>query len=190
MSICRPSRTDGRNSLSDETQNSIGVAVPLGRQEVSGNRTIGTLLDTLMARDYAGLGSTQIANLESSSMIKVSMNSTSNLAMASMMEQLPSQMMQAESLAESQGTTAWNVFGCIQTLETLDRAAVGLSVKTNWAYWRLGKAYEAFCLVSHLESTMFSIMVQNFSQKHAVFEANRRSNAFVTLSLVFISVSG
>jgi len=37
---------------------------------------------------------------------------------------------------------------CDRQLDALDRKARSLSVKTNWTYWHLGKAYEAFCTVS------------------------------------------
>jgi hypothetical protein len=37
---------------------------------------------------------------------------------------------------------------CDRQLDALDRQARSLSVKTNWTYWHLGKAYEAFCMVS------------------------------------------
>lgn len=37
---------------------------------------------------------------------------------------------------------------CDRQLDALDRNARSLSVKTNWTYWHLGKAYEAFCIVS------------------------------------------
>lgn len=36
---------------------------------------------------------------------------------------------------------------CHRELDCLEGKARSLSVKTNWAYWRLGKAYQAFCLV-------------------------------------------
>ncbi|KAJ9091664.1 hypothetical protein QFC21_007139 [Naganishia friedmannii] len=34
---------------------------------------------------------------------------------------------------------------CFRQLDMLDAGMASLSVKTNWAYWQLGKAYEAFC---------------------------------------------
>ena len=37
---------------------------------------------------------------------------------------------------------------CDRQLDALDRKARSLSVKTNWTYWHLAKAYEAFCVVS------------------------------------------
>lgn len=37
---------------------------------------------------------------------------------------------------------------CDRQLDALDRQVRSLSVKTNWTYWHLGKAYEAFCVVS------------------------------------------
>jgi hypothetical protein len=37
---------------------------------------------------------------------------------------------------------------CDRQLDALDRQARSLSVKTNWTFWHLGKAYEAFCMVS------------------------------------------
>jgi hypothetical protein len=36
---------------------------------------------------------------------------------------------------------------CDRQLDALDRKARTLSVKTNWTYRHLGKAYEAFCVV-------------------------------------------
>lgn len=39
---------------------------------------------------------------------------------------------------------------CFRQLDVLDTGMASLSVKTNWAYCRLGKAYEAFCEVSRL----------------------------------------
>jgi hypothetical protein len=39
---------------------------------------------------------------------------------------------------------------CFRQLDVLDTGMASLSVKTNWAYWQLGKAYEAFCEVSRL----------------------------------------
>ena len=37
---------------------------------------------------------------------------------------------------------------CDRQLDALDRKARSLSIKTNWTYWHLAKAYEAFCVVS------------------------------------------
>ena len=37
---------------------------------------------------------------------------------------------------------------CDRQLDAFDRTARSLSFKTNWTYWHLGKAYEAFCIVS------------------------------------------
>jgi hypothetical protein len=37
---------------------------------------------------------------------------------------------------------------CDRQLDALDRQVRSLSVQTNWTYWHLGKAYEAFCVVS------------------------------------------
>ena len=37
---------------------------------------------------------------------------------------------------------------CDRQLAALDRGARSLSIKTNWTYSHLGKAYEAFCIVS------------------------------------------
>lgn len=37
---------------------------------------------------------------------------------------------------------------CYSQIDELDRRAAQLSVHTNWAYYRLGQAYESFCQVS------------------------------------------
>jgi len=37
---------------------------------------------------------------------------------------------------------------CDRQLDALDRQARSLSVKTDWTYWHLAEAYEAFCVVS------------------------------------------
>ena len=55
-------------------------------------------------------------------------------------------------IGQAQGTDRDEVIRhielCDLQLDALDRTARSLSVKTNWTYWHLGKAYEAFCIVS------------------------------------------
>jgi hypothetical protein len=55
---------------------------------------------------------------------------------------------------------------CDRQLDALDRGARSLSIKTNWTYWHLGKAYEAFCIVSaawRLEFASYGGSNANFS---------------------------
>ena len=51
---------------------------------------------------------------------------------------------------------------CDRQLDALDRKARSLSIKTNWTYWHLAKAYEAFCVVSTVP-TMSSVHPQRES---------------------------
>jgi len=49
---------------------------------------------------------------------------------------------------DNRDATIRHIEFCDRQLDALDRQARSLSVKTNWTYWHLGKAYEAFCMVS------------------------------------------
>lgn len=44
---------------------------------------------------------------------------------------------------------AAHVHLCLQGLDSLEKTASQLSGQVNWMYWRLGQAYEAFCVVGH-----------------------------------------
>jgi hypothetical protein len=43
-------------------------------------------------------------------------------------------------------------------MDVLDRKARGLSIKTNWTYWHLDRACEAFCVVSTIQIQKMSLM--------------------------------
>jgi hypothetical protein len=53
-----------------------------------------------------------------------------------------------EGLGSSSDAAIRCVNRCFRQLDMLDAGMASLSIKTNWAYWQLGKAYEAFCEVS------------------------------------------
>jgi hypothetical protein len=55
-----------------------------------------------------------------------------------------------EGLGSSSDAAIRYVNRCFRQLDILDAGIASLSIKTNWAYWQLGKAYEAFCEVSRL----------------------------------------
>jgi hypothetical protein len=45
---------------------------------------------------------------------------------------------------------AQGILESLRGLDKLDNRAIGLSVATNFAYWKLGTAYEVFCEVSRI----------------------------------------
>jgi hypothetical protein len=45
---------------------------------------------------------------------------------------------------------AQGILESLRGLDKLDSRAMGLSVATNFAYWKLGMAYDAFCIVSRI----------------------------------------
>ena len=59
---------------------------------------------------------------------------------------------------------------CDRQLDALDRKARSLSINTNWTYWHLAKAYEAFCVVS-------TVLTMNLAspQRNSPYTAYHRS---------------
>lgn len=55
--------------------------------------------------------------------------------------------------ADERDETVKHMKFCDRQLDALDRKARSLSIKTNWTYWHLAKAYEAFCVISTLPTT-------------------------------------
>jgi hypothetical protein len=59
---------------------------------------------------------------------------------------------------------------CDRQLDALDRQARSLSVKTNWTYWHLGKAYKAFCMVSdnidHSGKRELAVLLESISSSY------------------------
>ncbi|KAJ9091913.1 hypothetical protein QFC21_007026 [Naganishia friedmannii] len=53
-----------------------------------------------------------------------------------------------EGLGSSSDAAIKCVNRCVRQLDMLDVGMASLTIKTNWAYWQLGQAYEAFCKVN------------------------------------------